>query len=198
MHLLYGNINDYKWLDYENFSNLLPLLDKIKLQKLVKIEDQKLFLLSRYLLHQLFIEFYHKSYLDVKIYYNEFHKPLMCDGYFNISHSNFYSVVVISDKKIGVDIEKIRPVDKNIISYFCTENEKKYIFSSNDIQRSFWNIFCLKEAYVKMLGSTLLDFQTIEFQISPWQIKCANQLNLVISILDEVDGYVIAVIEENN
>lgn len=90
---------------------------------------------------------YHINY---DIFYNEYGKPYIKNNpiYFNISHSNEYIVIIISDKECGIDIEKIRPIKKDIIEKICIDKEKELI--CND--KSFVEMWTKKEAYSKYKG----------------------------------------------
>ncbi len=89
--------------------------------------------------------------LNIKdeIIYNEYGKPYLKNNeiFFNISNCDIYTVLVISSKEVGVDIEKIT-IKENIIDKICNENEKKLIKSPID----FTSIWVKKESYVKYLG----------------------------------------------
>ena len=60
---------------------------------------------------------YHIDYNKLDFNFNKYNKPFIDNLFFNISHSNKYSVVVTSEKKIGVDIEYIRKIDLSVIKY---------------------------------------------------------------------------------
>lgn len=87
-----------------------------------------------------------------EIIYNEYGKPYLKNNefYFNMSNSGKYTICAISDKEIGVDIQKIK-LKENIIDKICTEEEKKIINNADD----FTKIWVKKESYVKYLGKGL-------------------------------------------
>ena len=73
--------------------------------------------------------------------------------YFNISHSADWIVCALDNKKIGVDIEHIRSFEINPkMSIFFSKNEWLYITTSENKIRSFFEIWTLKESYLKYLG----------------------------------------------
>jgi 4'-phosphopantetheinyl transferase len=197
MKILYDNINNYTNKNYKYFLSILSKKDKIKLNKLLKINDKKLFILSRVLLNKLIKENYNTKYNNVNIFYNQFNKPLTNNFYFNISHKEEYCIVAISTKKIGIDIEKIKQVDIKTINYFCTDTEKEYILNSTNKYKSLFEIYCLKEAYIKMLGNGLSNIKNIEFKINNNKFICSNNTNIQITLKYDIDNYIVAIIEEN-
>ena len=197
MYYIYDSINNYDKYQYDSFYNNLSSIDKNKYNNIVKDNNKKLFLLSRILLDRLTNKYYNTNYKDMVIKYNSYGKPLYKDFYFNISHSNSYGCAVISNNKIGIDIEKIREVDLNIINYFCTDKEVKYILNSKDKYKSLFTIFCLKEAYFKMIGTGINNIKSIEFVIDDNIINC-NKNNINIKLDYYIDNYVIAIIEEKD
>lgn len=120
-------------------------------------------ILVRYLLEQLLKE---KNSINNNFVYNENGKPYLKDNsiYFNFSHSYNKSIVAISKKEIGVDIEKIRITNINTIKKFATEKEKKFILQDkNLLYERLFLIYTLKESYCKMLGEDLKKVFEVEF-----------------------------------
>lgn len=93
---------------------------------------------------------------DMKFNVDEFGKPYLENDdklHYNISHSKDLIVCVVSERRIGVDIEQIRPVKTNsFVSTFFSENEWSYIQDSKNKYNSFFELWTLKESYVKYLG----------------------------------------------
>ena len=87
---------------------------------------------------------------------NEFGKPYhknYPDIHYNISHTKGVIVCVVSNKPIGVDIERIKKVNHRIVKRFFTVNEQNYIFSNKEKQdERFIEIWTKKESYVKWIG----------------------------------------------
>lgn len=86
---------------------------------------------------------------------DEFGKPFFenINGfYFSISHSFPFYAAAVSDRPIGIDVEKIRDVNLNIAKRMFTENEREYI--GKDKIR-FFEIWTKKEAYSKFTGKGL-------------------------------------------
>ena len=196
MYIIQDNINNYNDNFYNNYNNLNNK-DIEKINKLLKIENKKRFILSRHLLYNKLKEIYNLDFNNINIYYNNFGKPFIKECYFNISYSFDYVIVAISDKEIGIDIEKIRNPNLNSINLFCTDNEKKYIMSSRNKNKSFFEIFCLKEAYFKMLGTDLKKMKDIEFNIKNNKVLYhKNNLNIMLN--NSINNYIIAIIEKED
>lgn len=87
------------------------------------------------------------------LHYNEKNKPLADNCYVSISHCEHMVAVCISDKPVGIDIEKIngdRDVDK-IARRFYHGKELSY-FKENHTPETFFEIWTKKEAYSKIGG----------------------------------------------
>lgn len=87
--------------------------------------------------------------INREIIYNEYGKPYLKNNeiYFNLSNSHDYSVCVVANNEVGIDIEKIT-FKPNIIDKICTEHEKYLIKNEED----FTKIWTRKESYIKYLG----------------------------------------------
>ena len=87
-----------------------------------------------------------------EIIYNKYGKPSFKNNpiFFNASHSGEYTVLVISDKEIGVDIQKIT-YKRKVIDKICNENEKNNIKNATD----FTKLWVKKESFIKMIGQGL-------------------------------------------
>ena len=72
---------------------------------------------------------------------------------FSISHSKSIAVCVISDRPVGIDIEKMRDVNLNVAKKLFTPDEQKYVFQIKKFYKQrFFEIWTRKEAYVKLIG----------------------------------------------
>ena len=200
MHLKYSRIDDYTKDEINNFIDKIYTLKRNKIKKITNQEKNKKFIIGEIILSKLLKKYYNLDYSKLKFNINKFGKPYIVDKniFYNISHSNSYVVVVISDKEIGIDLEKIRPVDLKTINYFATEFEKKYILKDkNNIEKRLFEIYTLKEAYFKMKGENLNKIKEIEFTISNNSISCNDKLvSLKLNYI--IPNYIIAICEINN
>lgn len=120
-------------------SKYLSPVEKCSFEKYKNIEVKKEKIISRILKNK-YIGEYHLS---------DTGKPVSNSIYFNISHSHQTVVLVMDSVPIGIDIEKIRPVNKDLVDFISSEYEKEYIKDDE----SFYKIWTNKEALAKAYGS---------------------------------------------
>ena len=84
----------------------------------------------------------------------EYGKPYFTntDLKFNISHSGKYIVCAVCDGEVGVDIEEITKTDLSLARNIFMPSEQKYIQSSKDKIKAFYEIWTAREAYMKYVG----------------------------------------------
>lgn len=73
--------------------------------------------------------------------------------FFSLSHSRDKAVIVICDKPVGVDLEAITGRNYRAVLSRFTEKERAEIAGAED----FLKHWTAREAYIKMLGSTLAE-----------------------------------------
>ncbi|SFI01243.1 4'-phosphopantetheinyl transferase [Pseudobutyrivibrio sp. OR37] len=85
---------------------------------------------------------------------------------FSISHSNFFAVAAISDKPVGIDVERIRPYDRDLVQRFFTKADYEYLesFKRSEVNKKFTEVWTFKEATCKMMDRPLMQvLQWIDF-----------------------------------
>ena len=92
------------------------------------------------------------------LFYDKNGKPHLSNNKFiSISHSFEYCGVIVSDVKVGLDIEKIRSKILNISKKFISESDWNLIkLSSVENVTKVWTI---KEAVFKAFGHKAIDFK---------------------------------------
>lgn len=75
--------------------------------------------------------------------------------YFNLSHSGKYAVCAISDHNIGTDIQIHQGERENLARRFFHPEEQEYLKTAADPVRCFYDLWCLKESYIKYTGRGL-------------------------------------------
>ena len=80
---------------------------------------------------------------------------LNCDDFhFNVSHSGSWVACACDAQPVGIDIELIQPIDYSIAEYCFSPKEYRALMQEPESRRlwHFYNIWTLKESYVKALG----------------------------------------------
>lgn len=133
-------------------------LEKIDSFKSLKNKQRKL--LGEMLAFKGLEECFNLSSDDIIFSYGEKGKPMLKDStnkFFNISHSGDWVICAISDKEVGIDIEKIKEARLNVANRYFTASEIKSLNSleaqeQNELFFTFWTV---KESYLKYLGTGL-------------------------------------------
>ncbi len=157
------------WKIEESYTSLLtPLtLKPESLERVLGMKSelhQRGFLSVRHLLMLL-------GYTDFDLFYDKNGKPHLKDGkQISITHSFEYAAVIISDLKIGIDIEKQR--DKiAVIAHKFIDYEFQYLNKTAlDYRRKLTVIWCAKESLYKLFATPGVSFKN-NFLVIPFEIK---------------------------
>lgn len=161
------------WYSYNNkitdnsllsiYENILNQEEMIQYQKFVFDKDRKQYLVTRAMLRYI-LSLYVKEVLPEEWVFrkSKYGKPFIVNSgidppiFFNISHTSGLICIVISKEEvIGIDAENIfREIDyleiaKSFFSPIEFQNLAAYQFNKN---RRFYDIWTLKEAYIKARG----------------------------------------------
>lgn len=110
------------------------------------------------------------GYTDKDLFYDERGKPHLKDGkYISISHSFAFSGVILSDQKVGIDIEKQR--DKiGIIAHKFVDYEFEYLErEAENYIRKLTVIWCIKESLYKLFATPGMLFRD-HFLVIPFML----------------------------
>ena len=147
---------------------------------------------------------YYNYNIDNKITFNAYKKPYIKDNtyYFNISHSGNYLVIIISDKEVGIDIQRKIEIDLRISNRFFHHKEVEYINQYNSINR-FFTVWTIKESYIKFLGMGLhkkLNQFIVEENVKDTYIIIENDINknVNIELLSVEDNYFLSICHLND
>ena len=88
---------------------------------------------------------------------------------FNTAHSDDVVICAgLKNGRIGIDIEKIKPLDINVFEHYFTSNEWRLINESENKLFAFYRLWTRKEALVKAIGTGVLEeFSKLEV-INDW------------------------------
>ncbi len=126
----------------------LPAGRQKKCLEYVYEEDRKRSLGAGNIINQILADYGCKNYITK----GRWGKPETEGVFFNISHSCEYVTGIASYTPVGCDIEKAVKAPLEIADRFFCHTERKYIFSHNDKDFAFWQMWTLKESYMKMTG----------------------------------------------
>ena len=120
---------------------------------------------------------------DIKIQRSENGKPYISDFsklHFNLSHSKDLMICVVSKKQVGVDVEFVKEyeISEKLVPFF-SNLEWEYIQSSGNKSQAFYELWTLKESYLKYLGIGLtkgLKFFEIVFKNKNYSITETGKL----------------------
>ena len=82
--------------------------------------------------------------------------------FFSLSHTDTHVLCVLGKEPVGGDIQTVRPVKERIIQRVCTKNELECF--------SFYQLWTLKESWIKLNGYLDRELLTVEFSGSPVRI----------------------------
>jgi 4'-phosphopantetheinyl transferase len=162
------NKEHYQYL--EILLNSVPSFTKERVLKYDQKEDQLRGVIGRLILKKLLILANYPLTVLEEIKLDQYNRPyLNSEIDFNIAHSDAYVICAISKStKLGVDIEKIKPIEIDDFNIFLSETELKELLKSKTPLTSYFDLFTQKEAVSKAIG--------IGLEISLPDIKIRNNV----------------------
>ncbi len=152
----------YVWKITETFDELFRTVT-LKDVSLARVEGmkaeshQKGFLSVRRLLME-------AGYTDFDLYYDEFGKPHLQDGkHISISHSNDFSMIVLSDVNIGADLEILKDKTVKLAPRFMDVSHLKNL-SEDDLLRKATVVWGIKESVFKIKNEIGISFKDHIFE----------------------------------
>ncbi len=93
----------------------------------------------------------------VRFEYGPFGKPLLPgteSPWFNVSHSGEFAVLALSRRRVGIDLERMRPIELSDANHYFSPAECRAILDlpPEDRQTAFYRCWSRKEAYLKGRG----------------------------------------------
>ena len=160
---------------------------------------QRAFLSVRKLLQE-------KGYTDFDLEYDEFGKPHLKDGnHISISHSHEFSTIIISDLKVGIDIElqreKIIKIADKFVGYefefLNKQNQEEYI-------KRLTVIWGIKESVFKIYNEIGISFKNhiqaksfeMKDQSGSASLNFQNKTELFSFHFEEIENFVLVYVFE--
>ena len=192
----------YLWKITEDLSELRSQI-RLKNSSIARLESmkseshQKGFLAVRMLLQ-------HNEYDDFDLYYDAFGKPhikpqgcFVKDVEISISHSNDFSAIVISQEKVGLDLEQIKDKTLRIAPRFMDVSHLDNLSKEEKIKKAtvIWGI---KESIFKIKNEQGISFPnhifeddfSLEEKKSKAILKFNNREEVFNIIFDTIEDYI--------
>ena len=112
---------------------------------------------------------------------NAYGKPFPANDpkrHFNVSHSGDWVLAAFDDDEVGVDIQRMRPIDMGVAEKNFSEKEYRDLIKKDGVERErrFYEIWTLKESFIKAVGQGLsLGLGTFSFEIRDEKILFESQ-----------------------
>ncbi len=175
-------------MEKTRFNELLEFVDaekKDRIGRFLRYEDAQRALLADLLIRNVLCRKLKVPNSCINFDKNEYGKPFLKNYtgvHFNISHSYAWVVCAVSDEPVGIDIEKIKPMDLDIAKRFFSKDEYESLVSKNDYEQlqGFFEFWSLKESYIKAWGKGLsvpLDSFTIRIDLQDIKVLTDNEYN---------------------
>jgi|TARA_B110000902_G_scaffold145234_1_gene167481 4'-phosphopantetheinyl transferase EntD len=146
------------------------------------------------------------GYTDEDLVYDSFGKPHFKDGkHISITHSYNFSAVVVSSKKVGVDIEKQREKITKIATKFIGFEDSYLKENDSKLIQKLTRIWCIKESLYKLYATPgmvfkkhflVVPFGTESNSTTAWIIHNNNRLKFK-AIFMEFEGFGCAIVGPN-
>ena len=112
-------------------------------------------------------------------------KPENGEFFFSLSHSGEYALCAAKKSPVGADIQIMRRADIRLAKRFFSQDEFEYIKNGKNKEEAFFEIWTMKEAYVKAKGGSIgEDFKKFSvFSLKGWELR----------LLELIQGYKLCV-----
>lgn len=186
--IYFSNLSNYTQADYTEEYGLLDCVLKAKIDKFATSKRKKQSLCGYMLLRRAVFDLYGKT--DIKLSFNKNGKPYCDFCFFNISHSEDAVVCAVSDRNVGVDIQKITNVKPREKYKFFTKQENEYVnFDKDLLNERYIEIFTKKEAAVKYLGEKISYAENIDTFSGKFAFKTEKVRDYLLTVCaKEFDG----------
>lgn len=203
-NIFYYDINKMSDDLYNKGLDSIPLIRKKEILKKANTSDRKLSLAGDILTRKYLSRLYNIPEEKLEIKKGEKGKPYVLNipAHFNVSHSGDYTVLAISDRPIGIDLEIIRDFSAILAKKYFNEDELKYISGNSSsrkkslMQKCFYEIWTAKEAYLKFTGKGIAGgINSLSFSFDGKKLV-PNRNDIKLTYDYSIPGAVIAIITD--
>lgn len=165
--------------DYIQMVNLVSEKKKNKFNNFKIIENSYHSLLGDILVRHIISKEYLILNENIDFRCNKYGKPYWKeekDFFFNISHSGKWVVCIWGNQSVGIDIEKIVPIEiDSILNNFSKQEQIEFTSRVNQERiKYFYDLWTLKESYLKCIGTGLSK------KLDSFTIRIDNNGNIIL------------------
>lgn len=196
VHISWTKTSDYlNGRKLEDLLRLVPLTLHERAKRYKRVADGINFIVGRLLLKEaLEAHGVEENLRDIE--YNEKGKPLLKTVFFNISHTEDMILCAFSKQvRMGIDIEKRKPVVLENFKEWFTDAEWGDILDSHDSLSQFYWYWTRKESIIKAKGLDLSALNELDVDLESDAIELAGE-SWVLDQLHFEDGYAAAICVE--
>lgn len=178
-----------------------------RLNQFTKTNDKKLYIAGKLLTRKAIAKIANAKPSELVFGENKFGRPKIIfpslkNFDFNLSHSGEWVVLAISDSNVGIDIEKLKPIDTTLVKNLFHKEEMELINTAKEKLNFFYKIWVLKESYIKAIGKGFSHaVNKINFKFDDGRIRSFQRSNLInknFKIYNFGENYIIALCLEKS
>ena len=158
--------------DFEELLSYVPLEKQKKIKSFLHFKDAKRTLVGEILVRSILGKQLSLKNKDINIYYNAYGKPyIKIEG-----NSGDWVVCAFDSSPVGIDVEIIKLIDLSLVLSFFSTEEAEYVFSiksQNEQINRFYDLWTLKESYIKAIGRGL------SIPLESFSIDLRNYLEII-------------------
>ncbi len=146
--------------EYEKYLSCISIKRKNRIERFRFEKDKTVSLCSELLIRCKLSEILEVNPKEIILESKENGKPYVSNFeniHFSLSHSRNMILLAVDKDRIGADIELIEKDNTNIAKSFFTNSEYNYIIKSENPTKSFYTVWTMKEAYLKMTGDGIVN-----------------------------------------
>jgi 4'-phosphopantetheinyl transferase len=202
-------VNSHKRLPAILYEELLEVIDEAYRERIARYrfwEDRQRSLLGQVLVRYAIIKNFYLANDEIKIIRNTYGKPFISGIggiYFNVSHSGDWVVFVINTENVGIDVQEVTDIKVSIAEHFFSREENEFLAALGKEEKlsGFYNMWSLKEAYIKALGlgfTMPLNSFTVIRTSEGFEVKCTKERKFYLKQYPIDNGYKLSVCSKEN
>ena len=194
-----------RWLcvrdtSYESIMDHLDPDTAARVRNCIRKEKANEIAFGRYMLQSLVGQVLGVPYSDARIRYSSKGRPYVDPPglYLTSSHCGGNCIAVVSDARVGCDLQSVRRFGGEAVKSFFSEEDYVYIERSASPDHTMTRIWCIKEALFKYLGDDLTDFPVFMKSVTAGNINTLMRKYNIRLYERNIEDMVLMIISENS